>query len=1330
MFLVTPTIAQNYPNYFKSIPGSKTGVPEWAHLMYSSNPNVFEVQKLYYDYYTTHKYEKTIHTQNYKHWFRNVRHLITKDGFIEDVESVSYKDKITQAVNKRQIEQTNKSSSIWTNIGPNTSYDPGYMAQSNVYCIEAAPSNTNIVYCGTEPGLLFKSTDKGLNWSCISLDQQFGGIYDIKVHPTNPDIVYFNSASKIYKSTDGGSTWNLIHTAAGNVEQFYIHRTEPNKVYVATANGLLYSADGGATWNTLINKRCWDIVAHATNPDILYLSVNNDTQKRAEIYKSTDKGVTWTLKDNNWYTPANVSQAGDSGCKIGVTPADPNRIYAALIGASKAGDNGWIGIYYSLDGGDTWVNADGIDGGPYVSGKDKNTNWFVAGYSGGYHQGWYNFDIDVSHNNADRLWIGTIWSCESEDKGKSIEYIRGTRNLRMHADVQDIDVIGNEIWYTSDGGINYSNDEMQTVSVRNKGIFASDFWGFGQGWNEDVWTGGRYHNGNAIIHENYGIGNAIFTGGAEAATGYINQFNNKKVYYSDTTDRLITGSYTNPYSDLTNLSKYPYESPYLFGVSELNHDPRYANHFYIGRDNILYKSTDAGENYNSLYTFNSGADVLEFEISRSNPDVIYCAVIQNNITSIFKSTNGGTTFIAITAPPSDSQHSIDLTLNPSDSNELWVSCYYGSNGKKIYRTTDGGNSWTNMTTSALDGEKVQDIVFQYGTTDVVYLATTKNVYYWNSTTSNWVTYSTGLPAEYSPVKILPFYRDGKMRMATNKGIWEAPLAKSSLPLAQPMIENKDFYCKRDTIQFNDYSVLKHAGATWEWTFNPVPSYIDNANSKSPKVVFGNSGTFDVTLKVTDANSNTNTKTVSGMIVIDNQCTSIDNAPLKAISFAGNSTSYVNTSISKTPRFGKSTDFTISFWMKSTSTSSDAAIITDKDWDNGWRNGWVFALVNGKIRMNIGDGGNLNLSAYSSAIVNDNKWHYIVGTFDRDANMILYVDGIKQAETSIANIDDIDSGYGLFLGCDVEKDYPYAGLIDEVKIWNKALTQQEIRERRHLTIQPTDPLNTNLMLYYQFNHESQNKIFDKYGMNHLKKTGATLITSDAPLGTGTSHSLTVNSSGLKTFTNAHCEMNFTTGGTYPKGELVVSKINLYPSLLPTTNYIDDTYWIVNNYGENSSFNSLNSIKFSNIQNLSQIGGATNIEWFKRSSNSDNAQNWLELTTPTTIDNGSSSVTFTTTGVLNSFSQFFIGSKVTLNTNDIINNEITVYPNPIQPGQYLTFNGIRQITSFKLFSITGKQIIDLHHVTGQRIQLPQLETGLYLYQVDTFNNTHHGKLIIKK
>ncbi|NHX21942.1 hypothetical protein, partial [Escherichia coli] len=89
-------------------------------------------------------------------------------------------------------------------------------------------------------------------------------------------------------------------------------------------------------------------------------------------------------------------------------------------------------------------------------------------------------------------------------------------NFSIHPDMQDIAISGDEVWIANDGGIKYSanffkkdNNGKITGENRVKGIYASDYYGFGQGWNEDVMVGGRWHNGDAVMMENYEKGKAV-----------------------------------------------------------------------------------------------------------------------------------------------------------------------------------------------------------------------------------------------------------------------------------------------------------------------------------------------------------------------------------------------------------------------------------------------------------------------------------------------------------------------------------------------------------------------------------------------------------------------------------------------------------------------------------------------------------------------------------------------------------------------------------------------------------------------------------------------------
>lgn len=191
----------------------------------------------------------------------------------------------------------------------------------------------------------------------------------------------------------------------------------------------------------------------------------------------------------------------------------------------------------------------------------------------------------------------------------------------------------------------------------------------------------------------------------------------------------------------------------------------------------------------------------------------------------------------------------------------------------------------NKTTSTLNNERIEDIYYQGGTTDGVYLATFNKVFYWSNTANNWVDCDANLPLIAKSLKFGPFYKEGKMRLATKgRGIFEREFVNQNfLPVAQPITYTNVIACSQDTVPFDCHSMLKHNGASWEWIITPSPAYISSTSVRNPKVVFGNSGNYDVTLRVTDANGNIDSKTINQMIsVTPSSCDPISSTPSKAL----------------------------------------------------------------------------------------------------------------------------------------------------------------------------------------------------------------------------------------------------------------------------------------------------------------------------------------------------------------------------------------------------------------------------------------------------------------
>ena len=377
---------------------------------------------------------------------------------------------------------------------------------------------------------------------------------------------------------------------------------------------------------------------------------------------------------------------------------------------------------------------------------------------------------------------------------------------------------------------------------------------------------------------NYGAGNSLFLGAAEQGTGYLNPLNNRISYFSDLgSSPVLPESLTGQMAYLPKLSLFPNEG-YTLKRSELVFHPQYADVMYLGNGSSFYKSTDKGANFTALHDFGN-ATAGEIEQSRSNPDVIYHAIFNddnayNDRGEIYKSTDGGDSWTKLPDLPATRHRELQLAINPEDEDELWVGNIYGYDGEKVYRTTDGGSSWQNMTTATLDGEQMRDIVYQPGIgKDIIYVATYYGVFYYDSDSTDWINMSAGLPYILDVNEMQPFYRDCKIRAATyGRAIWESSLAAPVRPLAQPITNTDSVFCARDTVQFDSYSIVTQGPATaWQWSFSPAPLYVSSTTVRNPKVVFGADGNYDVTLTVTDDSSNTHSKTIVDMIKVANRC---------------------------------------------------------------------------------------------------------------------------------------------------------------------------------------------------------------------------------------------------------------------------------------------------------------------------------------------------------------------------------------------------------------------------------------------------------------------------
>lgn len=894
--------------------------PQWMEEI-EKNPsgvNFFKMDSLYNDW-LNRDWDAKIKTVDkkpavnyYRRWRKAYLPYVDREGNIVLPTIKSVSDKIDRENRTTRLRSTEQQQPIWRNIGPNRTRSTYLVkdSQACVFRVDASKSDNNIVYVGAETGVVFKTTDKGMTWKACNGSFNFGSLISaIAVDPKNPNTVYVGSDIGLWKSTDGGDNWKRISasTVKTRVNSIRINPDNTENVTIVSEDrqggawdtsgfvngGFCVSNDGGNSFEIKISGYGYDHELKPNDPNKVYVLLR-------EAGKDQSNGGTqlfvYDLKTNTKTAHNILNGYSDRPVKAGRlavshAPNGENYLYALVTedrGYQNPRGEGLAYIMQSKDGGNTWTN--------HTVRKEKATfrtgaTFYGSDEQGG--QGYFDMAIAASNKNPEHVMFGLTCLYRSTQGGAG-GWARGVSEGtgiggyvaqdKMHPDIQDICVVGDDTWVVNDGGIQYSNNFFETNGqIRVNGIYASDYHGFSQGWNEDVMAGGRWHNGDAVHARSYGEGNTIHVGGVEKATGYVFLHDPYLVFFSDASagtykmPKELDGNVQEMYSTLfTNL--VPYEV--LRSNGKLAFDPRYAQRFisvlenrgsWSSSNDKLYVSENYGRTFTEMKD-TEGDKILDYDFARSNPNVIYM------ITQFcfYVSQDNGHTWEERTRPfeSSTNGHSpVMITIDPMDANTVWATDVYMNSGVKVSK--DGGNTWETIDYSGIDGDnRIHWIVLTGDDKNGVYMATTQGarVFYRDSDTNNkWIDYSLGLNPGARITKLLPFYKDGLLRAATNQGIWEANLFnKNFRPVAQPMAINLSTGTvgSGSQVQLDSYSNVRQTDKTkWEWRFSPEPSSIDSKTIRNPKVVFSNNGTYDVTLKITNENGMSHSRTIKKMIVV-------------------------------------------------------------------------------------------------------------------------------------------------------------------------------------------------------------------------------------------------------------------------------------------------------------------------------------------------------------------------------------------------------------------------------------------------------------------------------
>ena len=353
----------------------------------------------------------------------------------------------------------------WTQVGPMR--PSGRMTDA-----EAHPSQPEIIYAAAAQGGVWKSTDDGVNWTSIFDDYPAGSIGDLAIAPSDPRIVWvgtgeaniFRSSQAgigIFKSVDAGQRFTYMGLAdTQHIARILVHPTNPDIVYVAAPGheytfnperGVYKTTDGGKSWQKIFYKNertgVIDLAINPENPEILYAGTAqrlryrwNDPIESIEsgLYKTVDGGKTWTVLTNGLsdFSVGECERVGISVCQT-----NPNVVYAVINQQPKDRAKQGAFLYRSNDKGETWK---------LVEGNERIRSTFAYG--------WVFGQVRVDPNNPDVVYVMGLNYLRSKDGGATWEGLKGN-----HVDYHGMWINpkdSNHILVVNDGGIAISHDGL------------------------------------------------------------------------------------------------------------------------------------------------------------------------------------------------------------------------------------------------------------------------------------------------------------------------------------------------------------------------------------------------------------------------------------------------------------------------------------------------------------------------------------------------------------------------------------------------------------------------------------------------------------------------------------------------------------------------------------------------------------------------------------------------------------------------------------------------------------------------------------------------------
>ena len=717
----------------------------------------------------------------------------------------------------------------WRNVGP--------FRGGRTRAVAGVPSQPNVFYMAQVNGGVFKTIDYGRTWQPIFDDQPTGSVGAIAVSISNPEIVYVGSGEGlhrpdlsvgdgIYKSTDAGKTWTHLGLRDGQqVAQLAVDPRNPDRFFVAVAGhpygpneerGIFRSLDGGQTFEKVLyrdeNTGGGDVQIDPINSNVVYATLWESREGPWEnatwngtnggIFKSTDGGKTWNQLRQG--LPEKIVQAN-----LAVAPSSPKTLLATVKTLVISN------IFRSEDGGESWVNTT----------DDLRPS---AGIGGGELP-----VVQFDSRNPAIVYSASVVCWKSIDGGKTWEGWRGApggddyQNIWINQDNSNIILLGSDqgAIITVNGGQSwstwYNQPTAQLYHVSADNAFPYRLYS-GQQESGSVGIASRGNDGAITFRDWHPV--------AAEEYGYV---------VADPLDPdVIYGGKLTRYDRRTSQAQgilpVPLRSPdfRMLRTQPVVFSP-VDPHLLFFSGNNLWQTRDGGRNWQQISpdltrkTYELPASIGKYRadataaakqrgviytVAPSPLDVnrIWCGTDDG---LIHLTTNGGKTWNDVTPAAISAWQKISIIdAGHFDANAAYAAVNtlrLDDVRPHIYRTHDGGKTWTEIVHGISEGQTVNVVREDPQRKGLLFAGTERAVYVSLDDGDNWESLRLNMPA--TSIRDLIIKEDDLAIATHGRGFW---ILDNIAPLRQLTRD------KRNTVLFKPQTALRI-----RWSLNtdtPLP----------------------------------------------------------------------------------------------------------------------------------------------------------------------------------------------------------------------------------------------------------------------------------------------------------------------------------------------------------------------------------------------------------------------------------------------------------------------------------------------------------------------------